>query len=263
MDIKTQFNVKMQGIGNNVIIFAHGFGCDQTMWRFLLPQFEENFRVVGFDYMGMGQSDASLYDSESHETLNGYAEDLIKICKSLEARNIIFVGHSVSAMIGVLASIIAPGLFSKLILIGPSPAYLNDGDYQGGFEGPQIDALLKNIDNDYIGWSRAMAPAIMGRPDVPEFGEELTNSFCMTNPKIAKEFAKATFMSDNRKDLAHVKVPTLILQCSEDIIAPENVGRFVHDHIPGSKIVFLNAIGHCPHVSSPDETAEAIKNFIY
>ncbi|MCC4300061.1 alpha/beta hydrolase [Aurantimonas coralicida] len=244
------------------MVFAHGFGCDQNMWRFVAPAFEDQYRTVLFDHVGAGRSDLTAYDPERYASLDGYADDVVTLCREAGVEHGLFVGHSVSAMIGVLALNKAPDLFDRLILIGPSPRYINDGDYVGGFTEPQIAELLDFLDSNHLGWSRAMAPTIMGNPDRPELSEELTNSFCRTDPDIAKRFARVTFLSDNRADLAHIKVPVLILQCSDDVIAPTSVGEYVHSNIPESKLVTLDAVGHCPNLSAPNETIAAMRAFL-
>jgi sigma-B regulation protein RsbQ len=255
-------NVKVLGNGEPPILFAHGFGCDQSMWRFVAPSFAEKHKIVLFDLVGAGGSDLTAFSKTKYAALQGYADDVIEIAGTLSLRNAVFVGHSVSAMIGALASIKAPGLFSKLVMVGPSPRYINDEGYLGGFAERQIEELLEFLDDNYLGWSAAMAPTIMGNAQRPELGEELTNSFCRTDPEIAKHFARTTFMSDNRQDLPKVTVPTLILQCSEDVIAPVAVGEYVHAHIPNSHFVQLRASGHCPNLSAPEETVAAIQAFI-
>ncbi|WP_309229806.1 MULTISPECIES: alpha/beta hydrolase [unclassified Blastococcus] len=244
------------------MVFAHGFGCDQEMWRFVVPEFEDDHRIVLFDHVGAGNSDLSAYDHATYNSLRGYAADVVAICRELELRDVVFVGHSVSAMIGVLALQEAPELFGALVMIGPSPRYVDDGDYVGGFSRTDIAGLLEALDANHLGWSRQMAPVIMGVPDHPEMAAELTNSFCRTDPDITRHFARVTFLSDNRADLASVHVPTLVLQCSQDVIAPEVVGRYVHEHIPGSTFTQLAATGHCPHLSAPEETAAAIRAFL-
>jgi sigma-B regulation protein RsbQ len=244
------------------MIFAHGFGCDQNMWRFVAPAFEGDFKTVLFDHVGAGRSDLMAYDPEKYSSLSGYADDVIEICRELGLTQAVFVGHSVSAMIGIIASLKAPDLFESLVLVGPSPRYIDDGEYVGGFSAVQINDLLASLDDNHMGWSAAMAPVIMGNPDRPELGEELTNSFCRTDPEIAKAFARVTFMSDNRADLPHVKVRTLILQCKDDIIASEGVGEFVHLQVPDSEIVLLDAYGHCPNLSAPQEVIAAIRSFV-
>lgn len=244
------------------MVFAHGFGCDQNMWRYVAPQFEDRFRVVTFDHIGAGGSDLASYDEARYSSLNGYADDVVELCRELEVKAGVFVGHSVSAMIGILATKKAPELFSKLVLVGPSPRYINDAGYVGGFENDQILELLDFLDSNFMGWSTAMAPVIMGNPDRPALGEELTNSFCRTDPAIAKRFARVTFLSDNRADLEGLAIPSLILQCSQDVIAPEAVGEYVHRRLPNSQLVHLSATGHCPNLSAPEETTAAIKAFV-
>jgi len=245
------------------MLFAHGYGCDQAMWRFITPAFQDTHRLVLFDHVGAGQSDLAAYSRTRYSTLRGYAEDVLEICRELDLKDTLFVGHSVSSMIGVLAAIAEPSRFAKLILIGPSPCYINnDGDYVGGFNRADIDGLLESLESNYLGWSSSMAPAIMGNPDRPELGTELTNSFCRTNPEIAKHFARVTFLSDNRADLPKVKTRSLILQCSDDLIAPEAVGRYLHQQLPDSELRVLKATGHCPHLSAPEETIEAIRAFL-
>jgi len=261
-DVTLRFNVKVSGRGSTPMLFAHGFGCDQNMWRFVAPAFEDDYKVVLFDHIGAGASDLSAYDARKYASLDGYADDVVDICRALDLDGVVLVGHSVSAMIGILASIKAPELFSNLILIGPSPRYINDQNYVGGFSEPQINELLEFLDANHMGWSAAMAPVIMGNPDRPELGQELTNSFCRTDPDIAKRFAKTTFLSDNRDDLARVSTPALILQCSEDVIAPVEVGRYVHEHLKDSELTILQATGHCPNLSAPSETIAAIKAYL-
>ncbi|MEO5819755.1 MAG: alpha/beta hydrolase [Vicinamibacteraceae bacterium] len=255
-------NVRVSGLGTRPMVFAHGFGCDQNMWRFMLPAFEATHRVILFDHVGAGSSDASAYDRTKYGTLDGYATDVLELCQTLNLEDVIFVGHSVSSMIGVLAARREPARFGALVLVGPSPRYINDNDYEGGFSEQDVEELLDALDSNYLGWSSATAPAIMGNADRPELGSELANSFCRMDPAIASQFARVTFTSDNRQDLSGVGVPTLILQCSDDIIAPLSVGDFIHERIAGSQLVRLNATGHCPNLSAPEETAEAISSFL-
>jgi sigma-B regulation protein RsbQ len=255
-------NVNVRGAGERTIVFAHGFGCDQNMWRHVAPAFEGDFRTVLFDTVGAGGSDLAAYDPPKYENLSGYADDLVEIGEALNLREAIFVGHSVSAMIGVLASLRAPGMFSGLVLVGPSPRYINDVGYVGGFEAAQIEELLEFLAENPMGWAQAMAPAIMANADRPELGEELTASFCRADPTIAKAFARATFTSDNRADLPKVTARTLVLQCSDDIIAGDQVGAYVHANIPGSTLVHLAATGHCPNLSAPQEVIDAIRAFV-
>jgi len=244
------------------MVFAHGFGCDQQMWRWITPAFEADYRLVLYDHVGAGHSDLSAYDRRKYGTLSGYAGDLLEICAELDLHDAVFVGHSVSAMIGVLAAIREPGRFGHLILVGPSPRYLDDEGYVGGFTRPQIDQLLAFLDSNHLGWSQAIGPVIIGKHSSPALADELINSFCRTDPAIARDFARVTFLSDNRADLSRVVTPTLILQCQEDVIAPPAVGEYVHAQIARSRLVLLNAAGHCPHMSAPDETITAIKGFL-
>ena len=244
------------------MVFAHGFGCDQNMWRLVAPAFEGDFQTVLFDQVGAGGSDLSAYDPDRHGSLAGYAADLVAIGAELELRDAVFVGHSVSAMIGVLASLADPALFAELVLVSPSPRYIDDGVYRGGFSASDIDELLESLADNHLGWSAVMAPVIMANPDRPELGEELTNSFCRTDPAIARDFARVTFTADNRADLAKVTARTLILQCREDAIAPVEVGAYVRDHVPGSEMVLLDATGHCPNLSAPDAVIAAIRAFV-
>ncbi len=255
-------NVKISGKGTQPMMFAHGFGCDQHSWQFITDAFQDDYKIILFDYVGAGKSDLSAFDPQKYSELEGYAEDVLDICEALNLRNVIFVGHSVSSMIGILAANKNPEYFEKLILIGPSPRYLNDEGYTGGFERSDLENLFEFMDSNYLGWSSAMAPAIMGNASRPELGEFLTTSFCTTDPEIARSFARTTFFSDNRSDLKHVKVPSLTLQCREDIIAPEQIGKFVEENTPQNTLYLMRATGHCPHISEPQETISAIKNFL-
>jgi sigma-B regulation protein RsbQ len=255
-------NVKLGGKGERTIVFAHGFGCDQNMWRMVEPAFATEFRTVLFDQVGSGASDLAAYDRAKYDSLQGYADDVVEIGRELALSDAIFVGHSVSAMVGVLASIAAPSLFSTLILVGPSARYIDDGEYHGGFTASDIDELLESLADNHLGWSAMMAPVIMGNPERPELREELTNSFCRTDPAIASDFARVTFTSDNRADLAKVSARTLILQCRDDAIAPEQVGEYVRDHIAGAEMVMLDATGHCPNLSAPQTVINAIRAFV-
>jgi sigma-B regulation protein RsbQ len=248
--------------GGQPMMFAHGFGCDQNMWRLMWPHFSDRYRIVLFDHVGAGRSDVRAYDERRYSSLKGYADDVRSICRELDLSEVIFVGHSVSAMIGVLAAAEEPARFARLVLVGPSPRYIDDDGYDGGFSRADIDELLESLESNYLGWSAAMAPAIMGNPERPELGEELTNSFCRTDPKIAREFARVTFLSDNRDDLARVTTPSLVLQCSSDVIASPAVGEYVHTHLANSRFALLQATGHCPNLSAPDETAAAIRSFL-
>ncbi len=244
------------------MLFAHGFGCDQNMWRFVAPAFEAEYRVILFDHVGAGGSDLEAYDRERYDTLDGYAQDVLEICRALDLKDVVFVGHSVSSVIGVLAANAEPERFSRLVLVGPSPRYVDDQGYSGGFGRADIEELLESLESNFLGWSSQMAPVIMGNPGRPELGEELTNSFCRTDPEIAAHFARVTFLSDNRSDLGRVTTPTLVLQCAQDAIAPRSVGEFVHREVAGSRLVILDATGHCPNLSAPEETIAAIEAFL-
>ncbi|MFB8131055.1 alpha/beta fold hydrolase [Streptomyces mirabilis] len=264
MTVRSRNHVVVTGRpGRPVLMLAHGFGCDQNMWRLVVPLLERDFTVVLFDHVGAGRSDLSAWNVERYSSMEGYADDVLEICRELSLGPVTFVGHSVSAMMGVLAAAREPEAFAGLILLAPSPCFIDDpaAGYRGGFSGEDIDELLESLDANYLGWSGAMAPVIMGNPERPELGEELTNSFCRTDPDIARTFARVTFLSDNRDDLAKVTVPTLVAQCSSDAIAPPEVGTFVQSQIPGSRLVTLNATGHCPQLAAPEETAAAIIAF--
>lgn len=262
MSLITKHNITIAGAGTQTMLFAHGFGCDQNMWRFVAPAFEGRYRTVLFDHVGAGKSDLQAYNRVRYNTLRGYADDVLGICEALDIERGIFVGHSVSATIGMLAAIEQPQRFEKLVLVGPSPRYIDDDGYVGGFSRSQIEELLEFLDSNYLGWSSAVAPQIMGNDERPELGEELTNSFCRTDPEIAKQFARVTFLSDNRPDVPRVQPECLILQCSSDIIAPGAVGEYLHRHLPRSRLVRMRATGHCPNLSAPDETIAAIEQFL-
>jgi len=262
MTASERHNAKVSGAGERAIVFAHGFGCDQNMWRLVAPAFERDFRVVLFDHVGAGGSDLSAYDPAKYGSLDGYADDVVELCRDLGIRGGVFVGHSVSAMVGVLAAKRAPDLFDDLVLVGPSPRYIDEEGYVGGFSEAQVHELLDFLDSNHMGWSRAMAPTIMGNADRPELAEELANSFCRTDPEIAKRFARTTFLADNRTDLDGVPARCLVLQCSEDVIAPREVGEYVHRRLPGSTLVVMGATGHCPNLSAPEETIAAIRAFL-
>jgi sigma-B regulation protein RsbQ len=263
VDVLARNNVAISGqAGGQPMVFAHGYGCDQNMWRFVVPAFEGAYRTVLFDFVGAGGSDLSAYDSRRYGSLEGYAADVLDVIRALDLRDVIFVGHSVSGMIGVLAAAREPDRFAALALVAPSPRYIDDEGYVGGFTETDIEDLLASLDRNYLGWSSTMAPVIMGNADRPELGAELTASFCRTDPEVAKRFARATFLSDNRADLARVKLPTLVLQCSDDPIAPDSIGDYVHAQIPGSTLVRLRATGHCPNLSAPAETVAAIAAFL-
>jgi len=259
----TRNDVRVSGVPEGrPMVFAHGYGCDQNMWRFVTPDFEVDHRVVTFDHVGFGRSDLSAYDPVKYSSLRGYAADVVEILRELGLSDVVLVGHSVSAMIGVLAYLQAPELFGALVMVGPSARYVDDDGYAGGFSRQEISELLDSLDANHLAWSAAMAPVIMGNPDRPELAEELTESFCRTDPEVARQFARVSFLSDNRADLPGVGVPTLVLQCSADVIAPETAGRYVHEHIAGSVFTQLAATGHCPNLSAPEETTAAIRAFL-
>lgn len=256
-------NVRVSGRGTQPMLFAHGFGCDQNMWRFVAPAFEDDYRVVLFDYVGSGKSDLASYDETRYASLEGYAQDILDVCEALELSDVILVAHSVSSVIASIAANRAPERFAALIMIGPSPRYINAApDYVGGFELADIEGLLEMMDKNFIGWANFLAPTIMKNPDRPELAAELESSFCSTDPVIARQFAKATFFADNRADLRDVRVPTLVMQCSDDIIAPASVGEYVHSAIRGSRLAMLEATGHCPHMSHPEETIAVIREYL-
>ena len=263
VDVRRRNNITETGDpAARPLVFAHGFGCSQEMWREVAPLFEADHRVVLFDAVGAGGSDPSAYDPAKYDSLHGYADDLLEILEALDLEDAVFVGHSVASMIGVLAAARNPSRFGALVLVGPSPRYISDDGYEGGFEQADIDGLLEALDANYLGWSESMAPLIVGNAERPELGQRLTESFCSVDPEIARHFAHVTFLSDNRRDLAGVRTPTLVLQCSEDVIAPTAVGRYVHEQIPGSRFVQLSATGHCPNLSAPAELAEQIRGFL-
>lgn len=263
VDVVRRNNVQVSGNpAGRPMVFAHGFGCSLEMWREVVPHFVDEYKIVLFDHVGAGASDLSAYDAGKYDSLHGYADDVLDILEELDLTDAVFVGHSVSSMIGVLAATHDPSRFGALVLVGPSPRYINDGDYVGGFDKTDIDGLLDSLDANYLGWSSAMAPVIMGNSDRPELGDELTASFCRTDPTIASHFAHVTFLSDNREDLAQVTTPTLVLQCTDDAIAPLPVGMYVHQAIAGSRFVLMSTRGHCPNLSGPDELASAIRAYL-
>jgi sigma-B regulation protein RsbQ len=262
VSLQARNNVRFAGVEDGpTIMLAHGFGCDQHLWRLVEARLESNFRLVLFDHVGCGASDPSAWDPERYGSLQGYADDILRIVHELDLRDVTFVGHSVAAMMGVLAVATDPSRFARLVLLTPSPCYLDQGDYRGGFSRSDIDELLDSLESNYLGWSRSMAPVIMGTPDRPELADELTDSFCRTDPACARVFARTTFLSDNRADLARVALPTLVIECAQDTLAPREVGAYVQQKIEGSELVTLDAIGHCPQLSAPDSTAEAIAVF--
>ena len=263
VELKNRNNVRVAGEGPITMLFAHGFGCDQNMWRLLVPAFTERFRTVLFDHVGSGGSDLASYDRTKYDSLHGYANDVVELMEEFAPGPVIFVGHSVSSMIGMLADLQRPGRIIGQVMVGPSPCYVNQQDYVGGFERSDIDELLSTLESNYLGWSSNMAPVIMGSPDRPALGEELTNSFCRTDPEIAKHFARVTFLSDHRAELPNLATPTLILQCSEDVIAPVAVGEYMHRVLPKSTLRIIDNVGHCPHLSAPSASTAAIEDFLH
>jgi sigma-B regulation protein RsbQ len=261
MSVAQRNNINIAGTGQKTLLFAHGYGCDQVMWRFIVPAFLVDYRIVLFDHVGAGKSDVRHYNREKYGTLEGYADDVLEVIDAVGGP-VIFVAHSVSAMIGVLAAIKRPEAFDRLVLVGPSPCYINKEGYVGGFTKSDIEGLLQTLDENHLGWSRAMAPVIMKNADRPELAAELAESFCRTDPEISKHFARVTFLSDNRADLERLTVPALILQCADDSIAPESVGSFVHEKLAHSHLVKMRATGHCPHLSGPEETIESIRDYL-
>ncbi|MFJ7965528.1 alpha/beta fold hydrolase [Streptomyces sp. NPDC096324] len=263
MDVARRNNVTVTGNPQGrTVVLAHGFGCDQNMWRLTVPALTEDYRVVLFDYVGAGRSDATAFSAARYGSLSGYAQDVVEVCEALDLHDAVFVGHSVSAMIGVLAADRVPERIGALVMVAPSARYIDDDGYRGGFSADDIDELLASLESNYLGWSAAMAPVIMGNADRPDLGDELKNSFCATDPEMARVFARTTFLSDSRDDLKTVTVPTLVLECTQDVIAPREVGAFIHRTIPGSTLVTLDAYGHCPHLSAPDATNDAIRTFL-
>jgi len=262
MDVLKRNNVTVTGKGETPMLLAHGYGCDQNMWRYITPAFLNDYKIILFDHVGFGNSDVSGYTPRKYGSLHAYADDMLEICQVLNLKDVIFVGHSVSAMIGILATIQAPKVFQKLVLIGPSPRYLNEPGYTGGFDRADIYDMLEALDSNYLGWAATIAPIIMGNAHKPELSEELTNSFCRSHEEFARNFAYLTFLSDNRGDLKKLRTPSLILQCQEDMIAPLEVGQYMHQNLANSSLVVLNATGHCPNLSAPEETITAMKNYL-
>jgi sigma-B regulation protein RsbQ len=261
MSVLQRNNVHVSGKGPPMV-FVHGFGCDQSMWRLLAPHYAESHTCILLDLVGSGQSDLAAYDRAKYGTLEGHAADLCEVLAEVTDAPAVCVGHSVSAMIGMLANLRSPDQFVAQVMVGPSPCYINEGDYVGGFERSDIESLLETLESNYLGWSSTMAPAIMGAPDRPELGQELTNSFCRTDPEIARHFARVTFLSDHRADLPRLQAPTLVLQCSEDLIAPMAVGEYLRRSIPDCTLHVIDNVGHCPHLSAPGASADAIDRFL-
>ena len=252
------------GPGTQTIVFLHGLGGDQTMWRLLAPAFEDRYRVVLLDLIGAGKSDLAAYKpTTAHGTLAGHATDLLDVMSALALHDAIFVGHSVAAMIGVMAAVREPERFAKMVLISPSPRFINEGGYTGGFEQQDINELLGAMEADYHGWSQAISPVMMGKDERPELVLELTNSFVRTNPEIAKHFARVTFFSDTRTELGFLTIPTLVVQSAHDVIAPLAVGHYINEQLADSRLVVVETGGHCPHLSAPQETLRAMDHFLH
>ncbi|WP_232793045.1 alpha/beta fold hydrolase [Caulobacter hibisci] len=262
MDLLKRNNVSVTGRGERALVFAHGFGCDRAAWREIIPAFEDRFRIVAFDHVGAGGSDLAAYASDRYASLHGYADDVLQILAALDLGQVVFIGHSVSCMIGLLAAIRSPERFAGLVMLCPSPCYVREPGYDGGFSRADLDELLEMIDSNFLGWSRATAPAIMGNPDRPELAETLGGSFCRTDPVIAREFARVTFLSDHRADLERCTVPALILQARGDMVAPEAVGAYMAARMPKADLVVMQATGHCPHMSAPGETIGLIETYL-
>ena len=262
MSVQQRNDVHVIGKGPLTMIFSHGFGCDQNMWRLIAPQYVSRFRTITFDLVGAGGSDLNAYDVQKYSSLSGYADDLLEIINAFAQGPVVFVGHSVSAMVGLLAGIRAPEKFIGHVMVGPSPCYISDGDYVGGFTRDDIHSLLDTLDSNYLGWASSMAPAIMGVPNQPELGVELTQSFCRTDPDIARQFAHVTFLSDNRADLPKLQTPTLIVQSSDDFIAPVAVGEYLQRTLPNATLRVVDNVGHCPHLSAPCASVNAINDFL-
>ncbi|SAK94850.1 alpha/beta hydrolase [Caballeronia catudaia] len=263
MNIIQRNNMRVVGDSQRTMLFSHGFGCDQSMWRYVAPTFEARYRTVLFDLVGSGRSDLASYDFAKYSSLYGYVDDVLEILDEVEASRVVFVGHSVSAMIGMLAAIKAPERFAANVMVGPSPSFISDGEYPGGFARADIEELLETLENNFLGWSRTMAPAIMGAPEQPQLSEELVNSFCRTDPDIARHFARVTFLADLRAAMSRVTTPTLIVQSNDDFLAPVSVGEYMHQHIPGSRLAIVKNVGHCPHLSAPSATVDAIESFLH
>ncbi|MEJ7686435.1 MAG: alpha/beta hydrolase [Variovorax sp.] len=262
MSVEQRNNVQVMGDGPLTMVFSHGFGCDQNMWRLIAPQYASRFRTVTFDLVGAGGSDLSAYEAQKYSSLSGYADDLLEVIDAFAQGPVVFVGHSVSAMVGLLAGIRAPEKFIGHVMVAPSPCYISDGEYVGGFTRDDIHSLLDTLDSNYLGWASSMAPAIMGAPSQPELGVELTRSFCRTDPEIAKQFARVTFLSDNRADLPKLQTPTLIVQSSDDLIAPIAVGEYLQRTLPNATLRVVDNVGHCPHLSAPCASADAVNEFL-
>ncbi|WP_066340396.1 alpha/beta fold hydrolase [Azohydromonas lata] len=262
MSIFSQHNVKVIGNQAASIVFMHGYGCDQQVWRHVAPAFAQDHRIVLFDLLGSAASNSGTFDRHKYANLEGYARDLIEVCRAADLKRPVLVGHSISAMIAIVAARMAPDLFDRLVLLAPNPCYLKDGNYDGGFSREDIDQLLDTLDSNFFSWAHMMAPVIMNAPERPELAEELANRFCAMDPRVARHFAKVTFLSDCRHELSHVQLPCLVLQCSDDALAPLHVGEYLCEQLPHAELVVMRATGHCPHLSAPQETIELIRRYL-
>ncbi|XVJ71238.1 MAG: alpha/beta hydrolase [Rhizobacter sp.] len=261
--IRRRHHVTELGSGLHTLVFAHGFGCDQSMWRDVVPAYQDRFKVVLFDFIGSSHSDTSAYDPQRYATLNGYAQDVLDICEALDLNQTVFVGHSASAMIGALASVSQPERFAHLVMVAPSPRYINDPpDYVGGFNRADIEGMLDMMEHHFVGWADATAPVIMKNDDRPQLKQTLGASFCAMDPAIALRWARAIFLADNRKDLPQIKTPSLIVQCTDDAIAPLSVGQYMHAQLPRSLLRVMKATGHCPHMSEPEEFIGVLDRYL-
>ena len=255
-------DVRAYGEGEHTLVLIHGYGCDKTMWNSVIPLLQDKYRIVVYDLLGCGASDLSQYDKARYATLDGHARDLIDVIEAMDIEQPTLVGHSVSAMTATLAANRLGDKVANVVMVCPSPSFINDGDYIGGFETSDIDALLETLEANYLGWSSEMAPAIMGTPDMPEHCETLTNSFCQADPDIARHFARVTFRADHREDVKALEHDALLIQCRDDVIVPDAVGQWMQDNMKAADLVVLDATGHCPHISYPKETAAAIMRYL-
>lgn len=256
-------NVKIFGEGEQTLLLAHGFGCDQNMWRFVKSDLGKKYRLVLFDYVGSGKSDLASFSSEKYSALDGYAENIIDVCRALNLEKVTIVGHSVSSMIGLIASIDSPQYFANMVMICPSPCFLNfPPNYFGGFERKDLEELIDLMDKNYIGWANYLAPLVMGSNNSPELIGEMSGSFCSTDPIIARVFAEATFFSDHRDILPKAKHPALVLQSRVDALASPSVGEYVQNNLPNSKMEIIDAEGHCLHMTCPEKIVQQIIDFV-
>ncbi|MYL23199.1 alpha/beta fold hydrolase [Halomonas alkaliantarctica] len=261
--IRRRNNVTVRGQGERTLMLAHGFGCDQKMWRFLIPRLERHYTLVLFDYVGSGNSDTSAFDVERYARLEGYAQDILDICEALSLKDVTLIGHSVSSIIGLIACETAPERFSRLVMIAPSPSFQNHPpDYYGGFEQEDLQDLLDLMDMNYIDWANYLAPLVMDKQNGDTLVNELSDSFCSIDPVAAKTFAQATFTADYRHILPDTPCPTLIVQSKHDALAPQHIGHYMHDVMPHSTLLMIDTVGHCPHMSHPRQVLDAVLDFL-